>query len=65
VALVRRHDPLVRLAGHPGDPLEVAVVVQDGGLMLLGGGGDEKVDQADGTMVATPGQVSAVVQAPR
>jgi hypothetical protein len=40
------HDPLLGLAGDPGNKLEVRVVVENGEVSSLSDGGDKGVDDA-------------------
>jgi hypothetical protein len=46
-----RNDPCLWLAGDGGDVLEVRVVVQNHGAVVLGDGGGEQVDDPGATMM--------------
>lgn len=47
------NDPLLGLAGDLGNELEVRVVVQHHEVPSLGGGGDQRVDERQGAVVAS------------
>jgi hypothetical protein len=46
------HDPLLGLAGDPGNKLEVRVVVENGEVSSLSDGGDKGVDEGERQVLA-------------